>query len=114
MGIVLHQLLVDLGPQVVLAVLGIYLLWKKLSLPAALIALGFALVIASKVAALTESFHLARTFLVNGSLAAAVVTMDHSRVQGLVAYYGQVLGFWVGAAGLIWQILVRQSKGVQM
>lgn len=94
-----------LGPPVALAVLGIYLLRKHPSVPAALVAIGFALVVAGGVAAMTESFEISRSVYANGSLVAAVGTMNHSGFQGLIAHYGQLFGLWIGTVGLVWQIL---------
>jgi hypothetical protein len=35
--------------------------------------------------------------------------MEHSRIQGLIAFYGERLGLWIGAIGLIWQSVARRA-----
>jgi hypothetical protein len=79
-------------------------LWKRThAFRAALIAIGFALVLPDQLSALVESFEIKA--LMNGRSGDTLFLIQHHGFLHLIA----MLGLWVAAVGLVWHAVGKSA-----
>jgi nitrate reductase gamma subunit len=91
----LMHVLVMIVPFVVLAVVGIGLLWRYRSIPAALVALGFSSVALSHIVSAVVGYF---------SFTPGDFVVEANRFGWIlqVTHWGIVLGIWIGSLSLLW------------
>ena len=91
------------GPYMLLTALGVILFWRYRTLPAALVAIGFALVVMGQISGAFVNFEVAKIYNSGGDTANAIAT--YRGWFWTLTRYGDTVGLWLGSAGLFWQLL---------
>ena len=94
-------------PYVALAVAGIVLFRRQRTAATALVAVGFIAVAASHLAAAFINYKYSYIYNTQGRVAAAEFHFEGW--VWLSTYWGQIVGIWTAAAGLLWHTMVSAT-----